>query len=465
MIDIATNATQRNMFGRTVLYSAASSVGVDNVVSVLKTALEQHIVNKTDILYLYEYYKGYQPILQREKTVRPEICNKIVENHAYEIVSFKTGYEFGEPVQYVRRGEGDDITAAIGQLNEYMMYEDKATRDKELAEWFNICGTAYRKTLPAKSDDDNPFEIETLHPAYTGVVYSNGFKKKPLMAFQEVEVVSSKNPNKTEIIYCVYTDKEYFEITEEKITRYEPHVLGSIPIIEYPANTARLGSFEVVLGLLDTINNSASNRMDGIEQFIQSFVKFVNCDIDETNFAALKEMGAIKIHGEPGNPADVDIITSELNQHSAQIQVDNLYQMVLIIAGMPDRNGATRTTGDTGQAVIMRDGWAAAESRARDTELVFKSSEKQFLKLILRILSEKGLSLSLKDIEIKFARNKTDNLVTKVQGLNLMLTSGIAPQIAINTCGLFSDPEQVYMDSTETLKKWYLQGITNTEVV
>lgn len=34
-----------------------------------------------------------------------------------------------------------------------------------------------------------------------------------------------------------------------------------IPIFEYPANNARLGSFEIVLPLLDTINNIESNRM------------------------------------------------------------------------------------------------------------------------------------------------------------------------------------------------------------
>ena len=38
-----------------------------------------------------------------------------------------------------------------------------------------------------------------------------------------------------------------------------------IPIFEYPANNARLGSFEIVLPLLDAINNIASNRMDGLE--------------------------------------------------------------------------------------------------------------------------------------------------------------------------------------------------------
>ena len=164
-----------------------------------------------------------------------------------------------------------------------------------------------------------------------------------------------------------------------------------MPIIEYPANKSRLGAFEVVLGLLDALNTIASNRIDGIEQFVQAFMKFVNCDIDEEEFKALKELGAIKIKGEPGNPADVDIVSSELDQTQVQVTKNDLYQMVLIICwhaltGTPP----ARSAGDTGQAVMLRDGWSAAEQRAKDTELVFKRSEKRFLKIALKNHSRFG---------------------------------------------------------------------------
>ena len=95
-----------------------------------------------------------------------------------------------------------------------------------------------------------------------------------------------------------------------------------IPIFEYPANNARLGSFEIVLPLLDAINNVESNRLDGVEQFIQAFVKFVNCDITTDDFVALKELGAIKVKSADGANADVDIVTQELNQVQTQTLVD-----------------------------------------------------------------------------------------------------------------------------------------------
>ena len=93
----------RNYFGRTILYTNEKEITADNIVSVLQSVLPDFQKNKEETEYLYNYFRGNQPILKRKKKVRPEINNRVVENHAHEIVSFKVGYEFGEPVQYVRR--------------------------------------------------------------------------------------------------------------------------------------------------------------------------------------------------------------------------------------------------------------------------------------------------------------------------------------------------------------------------
>lgn len=441
------------MFGRVELLTSVTEVTDENVLEVLQKAEQTHIRNAAEIQYLYEYWRGYQPILEREKLIRPEINNTIVENHAHEIVSFKTGYEFGEPIQYVRRGIEEGSSDKIDRLNEYMLSLNKPKQDKDLAEWFHICGVAYRMVLPADRGSDAPFEFDTLDPRSTGIIRNNGFGKRPIMGFTKV------TKDNGEVIHSCYTRTKYYEISNlSTVVRSNSHTLGNIPIIEYPANSARLGAFEVVLGLLDAINKTTSDRLNGIEQFIQSFIKFVNCDVDPDTFESLKAMGAVKVKTTiPGVPSDVQIISSELNQGEAQISKDDLYQMVLIICGMPDRNGSNRTTGDTGQAVILRDGWGSAESRARATELMFKASEKEFLRIALRIANQlSGLGLEVSDIDIKFTRNKTDNLLVKTQGLQNLLEAGIEPRTAIATTGLFSDPELVFANSEEYMKKWLL---------
>ena len=95
----------------------------------------------------------------------------------------------------------------------------------------------------------------------------------------------------------------------------------------------------------------ASNRLDGIEQFIQSIMKFVNCDITKEQFKELAELGAIKVSSTEGRQADVEILTSELDQQQTQTYVDYIYQTVLTITGVPDRRASAG--GNTGQALIV----------------------------------------------------------------------------------------------------------------
>ena len=439
------------MYGRRVITTDVVEITNKNVVEELNKAMRTHSLNRAEIEYLWNYYRGKQPILEREKKVRPEICNKIVENRANEIVSFKVGYLCGEPIQYVGRNGDENVSQAIAELNEMMFSENKATQDKEIVEWQMIAGTANRMVLPDKGEeeDDAPFELYTLDPRDSFVVYSTEIGNKPMFAVKYR--VDSENKR----IASVYSANNYWKIVEDKIVEDKAHALGMIPIFEYPANNARLGAFEIVLPMLDAINNVASNRMDGVEQFIQSFIKFVNCDIDETQFTALKEMGAIKVKSVDGSTADVSIVTQELNQMQTQTLVDYLYQTVLTICGMPNRNGGTSTS-DTGAAVIMRDGWSLAESRAKDSELMFKQSEHEVLKLILRIirdsegLSENIYNLKLKNISLQFTRRNYENVQSKAQVLVSMLQQDkIHPRLAFQHSGLFTDPESAYQLSKE----------------
>lgn len=431
----------RQMFGRRVIKTSVTNITSENVTDVLLKALSIHALNRSEIDYLWEYYKGKQPILNRQKEVRPEICNRIVENRANEIVSFKVGYLCGEPIQYVGKNGSDEITQGITRLNELMFSEDKAAQDQEIVEWQMICGTAYRLVLPdARGEEDEaPFELYTLDPRDTFVVYSNEIGNKPVMA-----VKYSKDDNEI-THYSIYTENMYYLVEDGILKESTPHALDMIPIFEYPANNARLGSFEIVLPLLDTLNNITSNRMDGIEQVIQAFIKFINCDISKEEYEEFLQLGAIKVKSVDGANADVGVVTTDLNQSQTQTLKEDCYNAILTICGIPNRNGGSSTS-DTGAAVLLRDGWSLAEARAKDSENMFKKSEKKMLKLVLRICRElSDFNLGIKDIELQFTRRNYENIQSKSQVLVSMLQNNkIHPLLAFQHSGLFIDPERAY---------------------
>ena len=448
----------RTMFGRRIITTDVDEITAENVVDVLREAMPVHELNRSEIEYLWNYFKGKQPILTRTKTVRPEICNKVVENRANEIVSFKVGYLCGEPIQYVGRNSEQSVTAGVGTLNEYMFIVDKPALDQEVVEWGMICGTANRMVRHndayAADSDEAPFDIYTLDPRTSFVVYSTDVKRKRMMG---VKYNEDEYGYRT---YSVYTDCLCFVIKDDKVISVNPHGLGGEPIIEYPANNARLGSFEIVLPLLDAINNIESNRMDGVEQFIQAFVKFINCDITADDFAQLKDLGAIKVKSVDGQAADVDIVTNELNQQQTQTLKEDIYKAILSICGLPSMSDGNTSDSSNNGAVILKNGWQGAETRAKDSEMMFKRSEKEMLKLVLKLCDGLAdLKLRLADIDMKFTRRNYDNIQSKSQVLVAMLQQPkIHPLLAFTHCGMFSDPESAYTMSNEyyeeQMEKW-----------
>ena len=273
----------RQLFGRRKIYTDVETITADNVVEVLRQALNDHIVNQGEIQYLWDYYRGKTPILNKTKEVRESINHKICVNRANEIVTFKRGYGFGEPIQYISRGTTDDISDEIAALNEQMFLAGKQAEDSELAEWMYVCGLGHRMGLPGK-DESEPLHVYTLDSRYSFVVHYNGLGEPPVMGVKTV----LRRDGHTKV-HSVYTKDMYFEIENETVVKKEPHVLGMVPIFEYPANRARLGAFEVALPLLDALNEVESNRLDDVEQFVNSFLALLGGTIDADTAQRLNE--------------------------------------------------------------------------------------------------------------------------------------------------------------------------------
>ena len=456
-----------NYYGREPIYTDATAVTAENLLDVLQKAFKVHTLNRSDIDYLYNYYKGKQPILERTKEFRKDICNVVVENHANEIVSFKTGYLMSNAIQYVSRDSDARNVDAVDALNKYMQAASKASCDRVLAEWFAICGVAYRIVLKrddAEGGDVNPIMAYNLDPRNTFVVYSSGIGHEPMLGVSYIQHGDGS------LILSCYTKTEYFKVGYPAtvglngvgaIQEHTEHILGDIPIIEYLQNPARLGAFETVLTQLDALNIISSNRLDGVEQFIQSILVTKGIDlIDDSGekidlYAQLREMLGLNL------PADGDAkyLTQELNQTQTQTLVDYLYQSVLVACGMPNRNGGSSTS-DTGTAVTMRDGWADAEARAKDTEQMFEPSERRFLGIVLRILdATRHITLSNDDIAIVFTRRNYENMQNKVQVFaTLRAIENFPPLLAYEISGITPDPtrgwlmEQEYAASQERKK-------------
>ena len=443
------------LYGRRVLYSDHEVITKENIAEVISGLFSDFQQNRHEIKTLYDIYTGKTDILNKKKEVRPEINHKVCENHAYEIVSFFSGYTFGEPVQYVHSGSCDTNDDALQELNRYMAMCSKDACDSSMADWLFICGVAYRLVLAGREDEpESPLRVISLDPRDTFVVRSTSLDRRIVMA----GTCSFSSDGRYQTWTC-YTKDAKFTVKSSAMDgvsvdfstdlTVEENTLGVIPIVEYEANTARMGAFEPVVDLLNAVSELQSNRMDDVVQTVNSFVALIGCALDDKSYKELQEKKMLYLP----DGTDAKYLTCPLDQNGIQTLKDDMIDAIITICGMPNRNGGSSTS-DTGSAVILRDGWQSAEARAQTVEKRFKPSEYRFLSIALSILKvQTGFSgLETQEIEIKFTRRNYSNLLTKVQSLTTMLENNkIHPESAYVGSGLFTDPVAAYRKGME----WY----------
>lgn len=440
----------KGSYGRKIAYVDYTEVTVDNIVKIVAKGVSVLNYNRPIIKYLWDYKNGDQPVNYRNKTIRDDICNKVVENHAYEIVSFKVSQSYGEPIQFVSLSKDEDVNERVDNFNDYDRVAGKHLKNIKCGEWQSAVGQGYQAIgFNRKANAKCPYLILTPSPMNTIIVYSSA-TDEPLLAIQEM-----KDENNQRYYQC-YSDSIEYRVANSKLISSKLHAFGSIPIVEYPNNQDRLSDIELVISMLDAVNNMQSNRMDSIEQFVQSWVKFINCDIDEASFREMKRAGALVVKSNNGdNKADVDIMTQELSQTESQVAKDDLWNNVLSIEAIPNKQG--NTGGDTQGAVELRNGWDFSKSRARlkDPYIVEAEYRLALVKLNVLRVDDKDLALSPMDFEPQIPHSPQDNMFSKVQSLTMLLQAGIHPLIAIKVCGLWSDAEKVFLQSKEYLDVLY----------
>ena len=447
-----------NLHGRLPIYTSISEFSPDRTLEILaevNEAMTVHGLNLQQMEELYGYRRGITPIQNKKKEIRPEINNKVNVNLAGSIVDFDNGYFLTQPATYIPRKGREETAEKVQELNEYLYRSGKHDADNELVDWFHTVGKA---DLFVRSVDDPemPFEAVALDPRSAFVVRSTEPGNKPVYAGYTVlkgdtlyiDVWDRRNVyrikgGKWSDMTSPFTN---FLCTAQEIVEVLPNPLGEIPIIEYQYNSVWMSAFEAAVPLFDAIEQIQSDRLDGLDQAVQSLLVFYNCELgeDEDGNAItpsyVRAAGALFLKSIGENKADLKELVSNLDQSQTQVLINNLYEMAMSICGMPTNTNSF--PGDsTGLAIELKDGWQICEMNARNTEDLFKKANRQFDKIIAKILREKGiLDINLSDFELHFTRNELRAVQSKAQALQTMLSAGLHPTLALAKSGISSDP-------------------------
>lgn len=438
---------------------------VKRVVDIIEASKPIHDANHAETLYLKNYLYGKQDIyVDKQKHTRPEINNKTVENWAYAICDFKKTHLLGRPIQYVQLDNADETEISL--LNKYVRYENKKAKDMDIYLDCLYCGRGFRYVnLDSKADvnDEAPFEIINCPPEDTEVVYSSGLGHDQLFAYIRTNMVfvdtvvdkygKEKQVEKPYEEYTIYLKNAQFVVNNKNGTLVR--VGDIIPILwndnvinEYYLNEKRIGLIEIGKDLFNDINYLESLDKDDMEQYVNAIMVFTNAEVSREDLDDIKSMGAVCINSTDAKKASVDLLQSRLNATDTQTYYTRLLTSLHQILGVPmaTDNGSV-TSGDTGKAKLTGQGYTSAGIRAEGDETMFGMCDYNSLKIILKIcknVSSSGIKdLKASDIDLRFQRDMSENLLVKTQGLMNLYACDIPRKYANSIVNLFGDSASV----------------------
>lgn len=435
------------------------------VIDILQNSIEIHNTNKTESIYLQNYLYGDQDIKNKKKLTRTDINNKGVENWAWAFQDWKKAFLLGKPIQYAPLD--DKANEEITTLNNYVSYEDKDQLDQDIYEDIFTVGRGFRyvNASPVNEDDESPIELLNLDIKDTEIVYSSSIKHEQLLTFVQVSkeyIVQEVNPKtgKLEKVtknyneYNVYTKTTKYLI-DDKLGQMAMRVLESKPIIpqghrvnEYYFNRKRMSFLEICKDIFDDINYVENLDKDDIESFVNAIMVFTNAEVNKTAMDAIKEYGAVSIKSTDQKKASVELLQSRLKSLDTQIYYLRKLSALHSILSVPQAtSNGDLSNAETGKGFLTGQGFTSASVRVENEEKAFKKCDRNSLKIILKICKNIDNSnikdLKVSNIDIKFSRDLSDNLLTKTQALINLATAQIPPEIRNAVVGLFSDPVSV----------------------
>ena len=346
-----------------------------------------------------------------------------------------------------------DKQEEVQKLSDIFSYEEVYATDISAATFASVCGVGYEITLPSEEiSKDNtpeiPIIIDALDPRTTFVVYSTSVGNPQIMSCMEISDVEGNFKK-----YIIFTNEYKFTLDyDTKEIKQEKSPIGLDPITMIENSLFLVGDWEEALSVMDALNLVTSDSLDDIEGTVKSLLVLIGAELDENDDATLskiKEKRLLSLTGGTegvSSNLDAKFIAPKLDSVSVKNIREFLEDARNVITGIPDRS-ANSSGGDTGEAVLNRDGWTDIEIVAKLKELFFKKAKKKQVAVAIKILQNLDVipkNLSILDIDINIGRHTTDNLGTKTAAFATLVGTGeLATIDALEMSGLTTRTAEV----------------------
>lgn len=480
--------------GRKILYTDVPEITYENVLDVVRKAFGENGENVSDINYLLDFDAGEQPIIRKNpKTVRPEIDAEVIDNVAHSVIEFKLGFDWGNPITLVQRGEKDSGTSeealAIVLLNECYDAENNKSKTQKLARFIEICGVGYTYVEAKKKDEweegDSYFSLSVLDPRYAFVIYSSYHIDQRSMLGVTFRHDSITGNN---YFTCFSKDRRFEILNLQEVINGETikedeqwqhqersgetNLLGKIPITEYIRSYDRTGAFEHQISEMNNLNLLLSDFTNDVEQNTQAIwhtndVDFPTVKIkqeDGTEVEVIKKPKGgewLRTYTPPeGKTPIVEALAINYDYPGMLSNIQTARARILQKCDVPSR--ADNASNITGKATDTATGWEAAENSANKKQSIIEGCKMQEVEVVLAAIKNSSvikqdnpmLKLRRIDMQPSIKRQKNYELTTKINFFATAVSHGIYGLHALRQMNAFEDVNQVWEDSKPLIEAY-----------
>lgn len=412
-------------------------------------------INQTSDRYqrLQDYYEGRHDILLREPKRPDEPCNNLVCNYAKYISDFASGYLIGEPISYQTEDDSN-----IDDLIAWFKKAQTDVQDMDNAKYQSIYGVAYELVYMSSDDSPTP-KTASIHPSQAFVIYNSTVELLPVAGVYYYEQRDPKTQDLTGYKVEASTKDNiiYFDVTKDFAVdgevEYNENQFGAVTLIEIYNNNELQGDFEQLIPLIDGYNCQQSNRIDDVENFVNSLMVLTGQTLGDTHsekaetYRDIKENGVIEL--TPGS--DLSFLTRQIDQAGNEMLrqsiADDIHKFSCV-PSMTDKDFAANVSG-----VAMQYKLLGLNQITKIKERYVKEGIRERVNLFNAILEAKGKKpVDIDSLTITINHSLPKNLVEIAQVVG-NLEGLCSKETLVAQLPFVEDPEKEIEKATEERKQ------------
>ncbi|MGL5745794.1 MAG: phage portal protein [Cetobacterium sp.] len=373
--------------------------------TVLKEWLEWHKEEVKRYEELKRYYLGEHSIGSRSVRIKNNANNKVTVNFCEFITNTLSAYFMSKTVGYKADESTEKILKGLNRLN----VSDE--HDFELAKSMGIYGHGFEVLY---YDASGNVRFEQLLPENTFMVYdADELGERKIYAVRYLVKGSSAKKTYTVSVYDDVNLTTYVLDGKMSIvsTDENQHLYNGIPVVEYKNNDERTGDFESIISLQDAYNILSSDRVNNVENVVNSLLVLVNYNMDEEETSDL--VRTLKKHGilTTDEHGDAKYISNSIDAGMVEQLRNDIREDIFTISCCPNMSDEKFSGNSSGIAIKFKMWNTEQKTGIKEKKFKRALTEKWYLISKTPLLT----GFNVMSIDMVFDRNLPTNAVEAVE--------------------------------------------------